>query len=151
MERHFHEQLDTLKHQLIDMAMAVEEAIASAIEALIKRDDRIAEQVIDRDEQINKMEIDIDEICLRLLALQQPMAIDLRFVTSAMKLNNDLERIGDHAVNRPAGQVTESQGSSEAVHQYSENGQNSPENGKAEYRQFYKRGYHTGQKCMRTG
>jgi phosphate transport system protein len=99
MERHFHEQLETLKQQLIDMAMAVEEAIASAIEALIKREDRIADQVMKRDERINRMEIDIDEICLRLLALQQPMAIDLRFVTSAMKLNNDLERIGDHAVN----------------------------------------------------
>jgi phosphate transport system protein len=99
MERHFHEQLETLKQQLIDMAMAVEEAIASAIEALIKRDDHIADQVMNRDEHINRMEIDIDEICLKLLALQQPMAIDLRFVTSAMKLNNDLERIGDHAVN----------------------------------------------------
>ena len=99
MERHFHEQLETLKQQLIDMAMAVEEAIASAIEALIKRDNHMADQVMNRDEHINRMEIDIDEICLKLLALQQPMAIDLRFVTSAMKLNNDLERIGDHATN----------------------------------------------------
>ncbi|MBN1782884.1 phosphate signaling complex protein PhoU [bacterium] len=99
MERHFHEQLDTLKKHLIHMAMAVEEAIACAIEALVERDDLIAEKVINMDERINEMEIQIDEECLRLLALNQPMASDLRFVTSAMKLNNDLERIGDHAVN----------------------------------------------------
>ncbi len=81
------------------MAMAVEEAIANAIDALVKRDDLIAEKVISMDEHINELEIRIDEECLKLLALQQPMATDLRFITSAMKINNDLERIGDHAVN----------------------------------------------------
>jgi len=99
MERHFHEQLDDLKKKLIDMALAVEEAIAGAVEAMVKREDMIADKVIQMDETINQMEIRIDEICLNLLALQQPMAIDLRFVTSAMKINNDLERMGDHAVN----------------------------------------------------
>jgi len=99
MERHFHEQLDDLKKKLIDMALAVEEAIAGAVEAMVKREDMIADKVIQMDETINQMEIRIDEICLSLLALQQPMAIDLRFVTSAMKINNDLERMGDHAVN----------------------------------------------------
>ena len=81
------------------MALAVEEAIAGAVEAMVKREDMIADKVIQMDETINQMEIRIDEICLSLLALQQPMAIDLRFVTSAMKINNDLERMGDHAVN----------------------------------------------------
>lgn len=99
MERHFHEQLDDLKKKLIDMALAVEEAIEGAVDALVKREDDIADHVIQMDETINQMEIRIDEICLSLLALQQPMAIDLRFVTSAMKINNDLERMGDHAVN----------------------------------------------------
>ena len=99
MERHFHEQLDTLRKQLIEMAAAVEESIAGAIQALVKRDDSLAEHVIQSDDLINQMEIEIDKNCLKLLALQQPMAIDLRFISSAMKINNDLERMGDHAVN----------------------------------------------------
>jgi len=99
MERHFHEQLEDLKKQLIDMAMAVEEAIGMAVKVLAEREDLAADKVIQMDDQINQMEIRIDESCLKLLALQQPMAIDLRFLTSAMKINNDLERMGDHAVN----------------------------------------------------
>lgn len=99
MERHFHEQLDNLRKQLLEMAAAVEEAIAGAIRALVKRDDSIADHVIQSDDLINQMEIEIDKNCLKLLALQQPMAIDLRFISAAMKINNDLERMGDHAVN----------------------------------------------------
>ncbi len=99
MERHFHEQLQKLKETMLKMASAVETSIVKAIDALIERDDKLADEVIAMDERINNLEILIDEQCLKLLATQQPMAIDLRFITSALKINNDLERMGDHAVN----------------------------------------------------
>jgi phosphate transport system protein len=99
MERHFHEQLTELKEKMIHMAEMVETSIARANEALVNRNDQYADEVIAMDDDINDMEILIDEICLKLLATQQPMAVDLRFVTSAMKINNDLERMGDHSVN----------------------------------------------------
>lgn len=99
MERHFHEQLQLLKETLLKMAAAVETSIGKAVDALIERDDKLANDVIAMDQRINNLEILIDEQCLKLLATQQPMAIDLRFITSALKINNDLERMGDHAVN----------------------------------------------------
>ncbi len=99
MERHFHEQLKKLNDTLLTMAVAVETSIAKAIDALVDRDNKLADEVIASDDKINQLEILIDEQCLKLLATQQPMAIDLRFITSAMKINNDLERMGDHAVN----------------------------------------------------
>jgi len=99
MERHFDEELTELNKQLLRMTSLVEEAICVSIKALVERKDDLAGEVIKRDEAINMLEIEIDELCLRLLALYQPKAIDLRFITSAMKINNDLERIADQAVN----------------------------------------------------
>jgi phosphate transport system protein len=99
MERHFHEQLQDLKGSLSQMASLVQDSIAKAVDSLIKCDNTLADEVITMDDKINNLEISIDDQCLKLLALQQPMAVDLRFVTSAMKINNDLERMGDHAVN----------------------------------------------------
>jgi len=99
MERHFDEELTELNKQLLRMGSFVEEAIQVSIKALVERKDDLAGEVIKRDETINMLEIEIDELCLRLLALYQPKAIDLRFITSAMKINNDLERIADQAVN----------------------------------------------------
>ena len=81
------------------MASSVEASISEAVEALITRDPEIADHVVRKDDAINHLEIQIDELALKLLALQQPVAVDLRFLTSAMKINNDLERMGDHAVN----------------------------------------------------
>ena len=99
MERHFHEELQKLKETLLIMASAVETSISKAIDALVERNSPLAEEVIQMDKKINNLEVSIDEQCLKLLATQQPMAIDLRFITSAMKINNDLERMGDHSVN----------------------------------------------------
>jgi len=99
METHFHQELNQLKSELLRMAGLVERAISNAIEALVKRDTPLAEKTIKEDAQINTLEIDIDEQCLKLLALHQPMAADLRFITSAMRFNIELERIGDLAVN----------------------------------------------------
>jgi phosphate transport system protein len=81
------------------MAGLVERAISNAIDALVKRDTSLAEKTIREDAQINELEINIDERCLKLLALHQPLAADLRFITSAMRINIELERIGDLAVN----------------------------------------------------
>jgi len=81
------------------MAGLAEQAIRNAIEALVERNTPLAEKTIAEDQKINEMELLIDERCLRLLALHQPMAADLRFITSAMRINTELERIGDQAVN----------------------------------------------------
>lgn len=99
MERHFDEELRELKEKLLRMSSLVEEAINSSIKALVNRNTELAEKVIKSDDAINMLEIEIDEFSIRLLALRQPEARDLRFITSAIKINNDLERMGDHAVN----------------------------------------------------
>lgn len=99
METHFQQELNKLKEQLLEMAGLAERAISNAVEALVKRDTPLAERTIAEDEKINQMEIVIDDRCLKLLALHQPMAADLRFITSAMRINTELERIGDQAVN----------------------------------------------------
>jgi phosphate transport system protein len=99
METRFQQELNQLKEHLLRMAGLAEQAISNAIEALVKRDTALAERTIAEDEKINGMELIIDDWCLRLLALHQPMAADLRFITSAMRINTELERIGDQAVN----------------------------------------------------
>jgi len=99
METHFQQELNKLKELLLKMAGLAEQAISNAIEALVQRNTPLAEKTIQEDGQINEMEILIDEWCLKLLALHQPLAADLRFITSAMRINIELERIGDLAVN----------------------------------------------------
>ncbi len=99
MYRSFEEKIDDLKNELLKMASAVEQALHSAIDALKKRDDELAKKVIAEDAQIDEFETRIDSACIELLALQTPVASDLRLITSAMKINNDLERMADHAVN----------------------------------------------------
>jgi phosphate transport system protein len=99
METHFQQELNKLQENLLKMAGLAEQAISNAVEALVQRNTSLAEKTIKEDEKINQMEILIDEWCLKLLALHQPMAADLRFITSAMRINIELERIGDLAVN----------------------------------------------------
>ena len=96
---HFEEELQALKNRLLNMGALVEERVHDATHALIDRRVDTAERIIAGDQEINELQIEIDERCLRLLALQQPMASDLRLITAAMKINADLERIGDQAVN----------------------------------------------------
>lgn len=93
------EEISKLKKMLFEMATSVEEMIAKSIKALKDRNMIMAEEVIKSDAKINEMEIDIDNQCIRILALYHPEAEDLRTVSMIMKINNDLERIGDHAVN----------------------------------------------------
>lgn len=99
MHRHFHEQLEALEQMLLVMGGLVQEQITSAMRALQQRDDVLARQVIDRDRQVNTYDVDVDDTCIKLIALHQPAGGDLRFITTAMKIVTDLERIGDQAVN----------------------------------------------------
>ena len=99
MQRHFHEELEALKQTLLAMGGLVEDQIRRAMRALVERDDVLAQEVIDRDRQVNTYDVEVDEQCVNLLALHQPTAVDLRFITTTMKIVTDLERIGDQAVN----------------------------------------------------
>lgn len=97
--RHFHEELELLKSRLVAMSGIAEESVRLAVEALLERDAAKAQAVIDKDNTLDELELAIDDLAINLLALQQPLARDLRFITAAMKIGNDLERVGDHAVN----------------------------------------------------
>jgi phosphate transport system protein len=97
--RHFHHELSELKVTLLNMSGDAQAALAAAVEALLQRDGRKAEDVITNDRELDRQENEIEEKVIRLLATQQPMARDLRFLTASMKIANDLERVGDHAVN----------------------------------------------------
>ena len=99
MQRHFHEELEGLKQTLLAMGALVEDQIRRVMRALVERDDALAESVIERDREVNAYDVEVDEKCVELLALHQPAAGDLRFLTTAMKIVTDLERIGDQAVN----------------------------------------------------
>lgn len=98
-ETHFQKELDELKESLLKMATLVEEMIRDAVQSLVKRDSDLAQKTFKGEDRINAMEIVIEDMCLKLLALRQPVATDLRFITSAMKIVTDLERMGDQAVN----------------------------------------------------
>ncbi len=99
MYRHFHEELDTLKQTLLAMGGLVEDQIRRVMSALLQGDDTLAQEVIERDQEVNAYDVEVDETCVNLLALHQPAASDLRFITTTMKIVTDLERIGDQAVN----------------------------------------------------
>ena len=97
--RHFHEQLSELKQRLLDMAGRAEELVDLAVDALRERDAEKAEAVLAADAEIDALELEVEQRAISLLALQQPMARDLRFIVGAIKISSDLERVGDHAVN----------------------------------------------------
>ncbi len=99
MERQFDEELNALNEKLLHMARLAEESVALAVKSLKDRDDRYAQDVFKRETTVNLLEIEVDELCMRLLALRQPVARDLRFITSAMKIASELERVGDLGVN----------------------------------------------------
>jgi phosphate transport system protein len=97
--RHFEEELEQLKTRLLAMGGLAEDRVRAAVEGLVVRDPAAADRVIAGDAPINELHIDIDNRCFTLLALYQPMAVDLRAIVSAVKINTDLERVGDLAVN----------------------------------------------------
>ncbi|HEX6144616.1 MAG TPA: phosphate signaling complex protein PhoU [Geminicoccaceae bacterium] len=95
----YDQQINQLTRKIIEMGGLVEQQVASAVDALVKRDVEIAGLVIERDDDVDRLEEEIDQHAIRLLATRQPMAIDLRLIAMAMKISNDLERIGDYATN----------------------------------------------------
>jgi phosphate transport system protein len=99
MSRHFLRAINKLKKMILDLSAIVEKDVHRAVKSLILRDGTLAQRVIQSDEKIDEMEVDIEEECQKILALHQPVASDLRFIVSVLKINNDLERIGDLAVN----------------------------------------------------
>ncbi|MGH7165143.1 MAG: phosphate signaling complex protein PhoU [Nitrospiraceae bacterium] len=99
MHRHLDEELAQLKKQILSMGSLVEEQIQGAIRALVERDADAARRIIENDRLVNTMDVDVDEHCIQVLALQQPTARDLRFVTTAMKISTELERMSDLAEN----------------------------------------------------
>ncbi len=97
--RHFHEQLDTLKQRLLDMSERAESLVDLSVDALLTHDAGKAEAVLAGDNDVDLLEVEVEQLAISLLALQQPMARDLRFIIGAIKVSSDLERVGDHAVN----------------------------------------------------
>ena len=97
--RHFREELDVLKSRLLEMGGLAEQRVRRAVQGLAEREHDLIESVLIGDEPINALQLEIDDRCLKLLALHQPMATDLRAVMAAVKINTDLERVGDLAVN----------------------------------------------------
>ena len=95
----FDEELNALKEKILKLGCMVENAIRDSVKALVERDSELSKEVIKKDHLINALDVGIDEECVRLIALRQPMARDLRFITTAMKITTDLERMGDFAVN----------------------------------------------------
>ena len=99
MQRRFDDQIAQLQQELLLMSGRAEAIVRKSVESLMRRDPTLADDVMADDKVVDRMEIDLEERCVQLLALQQPLARDLRLITSALKISNDLERVGDHAVN----------------------------------------------------
>ncbi len=99
MSRHLQREIDRLKKKILSLSTLVEESVQNAIYSIMKRDAKMSQRVIEKDNEIDQLEVDLEEDCLKILALHQPVAIDLRFIIAVLKINNDLERIGDLAVN----------------------------------------------------
>ncbi|MDP8207922.1 MAG: phosphate signaling complex protein PhoU [Candidatus Electryonea clarkiae] len=99
MDSHLQREIQRLKKRILEMSARVEESVQHAIRAIALDDKKLAKNVISSDDQIDEMEVEIEEECLKILALHQPVAIDLRFIVAVLKINNELERIGDQAVN----------------------------------------------------
>ena len=113
MERHFEKKLEGLKTSIIKMGSIVEEAINNSILSLLESNPELSKKVIEGDDRINFLEIEIDNVIVDILALQQPVAVDLRMILAAQTINTDLERIGDHAVNIAESALSLSSGSLE--------------------------------------
>ncbi|HTL53649.1 MAG TPA: phosphate signaling complex protein PhoU [Planctomycetota bacterium] len=99
MAQHLHREITNLKKKILSLSALVEESVKTAVRSIAQNDVAMATYVIDHDFEIDQMEVEVEEECLKILALHQPVAIDMRFIIAVLKINNDLERIGDLAVN----------------------------------------------------
>ena len=99
IRKHFSRELEKIKKQILSLGAMVEEQVRMATQAVETHDAELAQKIIESDYDVDEMEVEIEEECLKVLALHQPVAVDLRFLIAVIKINNDLERIGDQAVN----------------------------------------------------
>ena len=99
MTVHMFREIDRLKKEILSLGATVEESVMRAVRSVIERDTKLASDVLEMDKEIDHAEVDIEEECLKILALHQPVAVDLRFIVAVLKINSDLERIGDLACN----------------------------------------------------
>ena len=99
MKRHLEKELSNLKKRILSLGTLVEERVRMTVRALETKDGALARQIIESDKDIDQAEVDVEEECLKIIALHQPVAVDLRFINIVIKINNDLERVGDEAVN----------------------------------------------------
>ena len=99
MTQHLRREIEQLKKSILSLSTLVEETVSKAVKAVLERDKELALEIRASDDDIDQLEIRVEEECLKILALHQPLSIDLRFIVAALKINNDLERIGDQAVN----------------------------------------------------
>ena len=99
MKKHLQRELDSLKKRILSLGAMAEESVSMAIQAFETRDHELALEIIKADRKIDEAEVEVEEECLKILALHQPVAVDLRFINAVTKINNDLERVGDEAVN----------------------------------------------------
>ena len=99
MSIHLEREIQKLKRKLLSLSALIDEQLQLAVRAVIDRDEELAREVRERDEEVDRLEVEVEEECLKILALHQPVAVDLRFIISVLKINNDLERIGDLTVN----------------------------------------------------
>ena len=99
MPVHLQKEIDKLKKQIVLLAGSVEKRVADAVKSIDQRDAELAQRIKDTDQAIDQTEVEVEEECLKILALYQPVAMDLRFIVAVLKINSDLERIGDEAVN----------------------------------------------------
>ncbi len=99
MTTHLQNEIEKLKKKILFLGAMVEEALQKGVKAALQRDEKLARDVVENDVEIDKMEVELEEECLKVLALYQPVAVDLRYIIAILKINNDLERIGDLAVN----------------------------------------------------
>jgi phosphate transport system protein len=99
MTKHFRKELETIKKRILTLGSMVEDLVHDSVQAVDRVDADLADQIITKDSEIDETEVDIEEECLKVLALHQPVAVDLRFIIAVIKINNELERIGDQAVN----------------------------------------------------
>ena len=99
MKKHLQRELDALKKRILSLGAMAEESVRMAIAAFETRDNRLASEIVEADGKLDRTEVEVEEECLKILALHQPVAVDLRFISAVIKINNDLERVGDEAVN----------------------------------------------------
>ncbi len=99
MKKHLQRELEKVKKRILSLGAMAEESVRMAIQAFETKDSDLAMKIIESDREINEAEVEMEEECLKILALHQPFAVDLRFINAVIKINNDLERVGDEAVN----------------------------------------------------